>query len=68
MIRYARLPLRRERVPSLDQVEEARESVFFERLRATLDAKQFRPQDRIVDRMLEQADALRTAVTEVAYV
>lgn len=54
MIRYARLPLRRERVPSLDQVEEARESVFFEKLRATLDAKQFRPQDRIVDRLLEQ--------------
>ena len=54
MIRYARLPLRRERVPSLDQVEEARESVFFEKLRATLDAKQFRPQDRIIDRLLEQ--------------
>ncbi len=54
MIRYARLPLRRERVPSLDQVEEARESVFFEKLRATLDAKQFRPQDRMIDRLLEQ--------------
>ncbi len=57
MIRYARLPLRRERVPSLDQVEEARENVFFERLRATLDAKQFRPQDRMVDRLLEQGYA-----------
>lgn len=54
MIRYARLPLRRERVPSLDQVEEARENVFFEKLRATLDAKQFRPQDRMIDRLLEQ--------------
>lgn len=54
MIRYARLPLRRERVPSLDQVEEARENVFFERLRATLDAKVFRPQDRLTDRLLEQ--------------
>jgi ATP-dependent RNA helicase DeaD len=54
MIRYARLPLRRERVPSLDQVEEARENVFFEKLKATLEAKQYRPQDRIVDRLLEQ--------------
>jgi ATP-dependent RNA helicase DeaD len=54
MIRYARLPLRRERIPSLDQVEEARENVFFEKLRATLDAKQFRPQDRMIDRLLEQ--------------
>ena len=57
MIRYARLPLRRERVPSLDQVEEARENVFFERLRATLDAKRFRPQDRMIDRLLEQGYA-----------
>jgi ATP-dependent RNA helicase DeaD len=54
MIRYARLPLRRERVPSLDQVEEARENVFFEKLKATLEAKQFRPQDRMIDRLLEQ--------------
>lgn len=54
MIRYARLPLRRERVPSLDQVEEARENVFFEKLKATLEAKQYRPQDRMVDRLLEQ--------------
>ena len=57
MIRYARLPLRRERVPSLDQVEEARESVFFEKLRATLEAKNFRPQDRMIDRLLEQGYA-----------
>jgi ATP-dependent RNA helicase DeaD len=57
MIRYARLPLRRERVPSLDQVEEARENVFFERLRTTLEAKQFRPQDRMTDRLLEQGYA-----------
>ena len=53
-IRYARLAIRRERVPSLDQVEEARENVFFERLRATLDAKQFRSQDRMIDRLLDQ--------------
>lgn len=54
MIRYARLPLRRERVPSLDQVEEARENVFFEKLKATLEAKQYRAQDRMIDRLLEQ--------------
>ncbi|EIP98056.1 DNA/RNA helicase, superfamily II [Opitutaceae bacterium TAV1] len=54
MVRFARLDIRRERVPSLDQVEEARENVFFEKLRSTLDAKKFRPQDRIIDRLLEQ--------------
>ena len=67
MIRYARLPLRRERVPSLDQVEEARENVFFERLRATLDAKQFRPQDRMVDRLLEQGYASTDIIGALIY-
>ena len=54
MIRFAKLKIRRENIPSLDQVEEARENVFFERLRATLDAGLFRKQDRMIDRLLEQ--------------
>jgi len=54
MIRFAKLKIRRENIPSLDQVEEARENVFFERLRATLDASLFRKQDRMIDRLLEQ--------------
>jgi len=54
MIRYGRLKIRRERIPSLDQVEEARENQFFERLRATLDEGKFRKQDRMLDRLLDQ--------------
>ncbi|HTZ20043.1 MAG TPA: DEAD/DEAH box helicase [Opitutaceae bacterium] len=54
MARFGRLKIRRERVPSLDQVEEARENVFFEKLRATLDAGAYRKQDRMIDRLLEQ--------------
>ncbi|MBI5382150.1 MAG: DEAD/DEAH box helicase [Opitutae bacterium] len=54
MVRFARLKIRRENVPSLDQVEEARENVFFEKLRATLDAAEFPKQDRMIDRLLEQ--------------
>jgi ATP-dependent RNA helicase DeaD len=54
MVRYGKLALRRERVPSLDLVEEARENQFFEKLRATLDAGAFAKQDRIIDRLLEQ--------------
>jgi ATP-dependent RNA helicase DeaD len=54
MIHYARLKIRRERLPSLDQVEEARENVFFEKLRAVLDEKKFRTHDRMIDRLLEQ--------------
>jgi ATP-dependent RNA helicase DeaD len=57
MIHYGRLKIRRERVPSIDQVEEARENVFFEKLRATLDAGKFPKQDRMVDRLLEQGYA-----------
>jgi ATP-dependent RNA helicase DeaD len=54
MVRFGQLKIRRERVPSLDQVEEARENVFFEKLRATLDAGTYRKQDRMIDRLLEQ--------------
>jgi ATP-dependent RNA helicase DeaD len=54
MVKYARLQIRRERVPSLDEVEEARGNVFFEKLRATLDEKKFRSHDEMIDRLLEQ--------------
>ena len=54
MVRYGKLKIRRESVPSLDQVEEARENVFFEKLRRTLELGEFRRQDRMVDRLLEQ--------------
>jgi ATP-dependent RNA helicase DeaD len=53
MVHYARLKIRRERVPSLDEVEEARGNVFFEKLRATLEEKKFRSHDQMVDRLLE---------------
>ena len=54
MIHYARLNIRRERVPSLDEVEEAKGNVFVEKLRATLDEKKFRSHDQMFDRLLEQ--------------
>jgi len=54
MIRMAKLRIRRERIPSLDQVEEARDNVFFEKLRATLNEAKFPKQDRMIDRLLEQ--------------
>jgi ATP-dependent RNA helicase DeaD len=57
MVHYAKLKIRRENIPSLDQVEEARENVFFEKLRGTLDSGDFRKQDRMIDRLLEQGYA-----------
>ena len=53
MIQYGRLKIRRERIPSLDEVEEAKGSVFFNKLRATLDEKNFKSHDQMIDRLLE---------------
>jgi ATP-dependent RNA helicase DeaD len=57
MVRFANLKIRRESVPSLDQVDEARASVFFEKLRGVLDAGQFEKHDRMIDRLLDQGYA-----------
>ncbi|MDI1335285.1 MAG: DEAD/DEAH box helicase [Lacunisphaera sp.] len=54
MIHYGRLKIRRERVPSMDEVEEAKGNVFFEKLRATLEEKKFRSHDQMFDRLIEQ--------------
>jgi len=54
MIHYARLKIRRENLPSLDEVEEAKGNVFFGKLKATLDEKKFRSHDQMIDRLLEQ--------------
>ncbi len=67
MVRFAKLKIRRENVPSLDQVEEARENVFFEKLRATLQAGEFRRQDRMVDRLLEQGYASTDIVSSLIH-
>jgi ATP-dependent RNA helicase DeaD len=57
MVRFANLRIRREGVPSLDQVDEARASVFFEKLRGMLDSGQFEKHDRMIDRLLDQGYA-----------
>ncbi len=57
MVRWAKLDIRRGKIPSMDEVEEARTSVFFEKIRATLDEKKFKPHDRMIDRLLDQGYA-----------
>ncbi len=54
MVRWAKLDIRRGKIPSLDEVEEARTSVFFEKIRTTLEEKKFKPHDRMIDRLLDQ--------------
>jgi ATP-dependent RNA helicase DeaD len=56
-VRWAKLDIRRGKIPSMDEVEEARTSVFFEKIRATLDEKKFKPHDRMIDRLLDQGYA-----------
>src|SRR5580693_131985 len=57
MVRFANLRIRRESVPSLDQVEEVRANAFFEKLRGMLDSGQFEKHDRMIDRLLDQGYA-----------
>ncbi len=57
MARFAGLKIRRESVPSLDQVEEARANAFFEKLRAVLQAGSFFKHDRMIDGLLDQGFA-----------
>jgi ATP-dependent RNA helicase DeaD len=57
MVRWAKLDIRRGKIPSLDEVEEARTNVFFEKIRATLEEKKFKPHDQMIDRLLDQGYA-----------
>ena len=57
MVRWAKLDIRRGKIPSLDEVEEARTNVFFERIRATLEKRKFKPHDQMIDRLLDQGYA-----------
>jgi len=52
--RFTRSKIPRHQVPSLEQVEEKRTNLFFERIRASLKQGEFREETRIVDRLLEQ--------------
>ena len=54
MVHYARLQIRRERAPSMMEVEEARANVFYDKLRLTLEEKKFKSHDAMIDRLLEQ--------------
>src|ERR1700726_1094559 len=52
--RYTRMKIPRQQVPSLDEVEEKRTNLFFERIKSALQSGTFTKESRIVDRLLEQ--------------
>jgi ATP-dependent RNA helicase DeaD len=57
ILRYTKGKIRRERVPSLEEVEEKRANVFFETLRDRLEKGAFQRHDILVDRLLDQGYA-----------
>jgi ATP-dependent RNA helicase DeaD len=53
MVRFAGIKIRREKIPSLVEVDEARATVFFEKLRALLDTGKFAKHDSMIGQLLE---------------
>ena len=51
--RFIKANIRRQRVPSLDEVEERKTEAMFDRLRETLEEGKYRRQDAALDRLLE---------------
>jgi ATP-dependent RNA helicase DeaD len=54
ILRMTRGKIRRERVPSAEEVEEKRRNVFYEDLRETLEKGTYRRHDALIDRLLDQ--------------
>jgi ATP-dependent RNA helicase DeaD len=52
--RFTNMRIIRARVPTVAEVSEARESVFLGKLRATLTSGEFKKQDHLVERLLEE--------------
>ncbi|HEX7406162.1 MAG TPA: DEAD/DEAH box helicase [Candidatus Binatia bacterium] len=52
--RFTKARVRREKVPSAEQVEAKRTNQFFETLRETLDKGEYQHHDEIIDQLLEQ--------------
>lgn len=52
--RFTKTRIVRARIPSTNEVEEARTNVFLGRLRATLQGGQFQKHDRLIERLLDE--------------
>ena len=52
--RYIKMKIQRARPPTIDEVAEARDNAFLDKLRSTLQAGNFRRQDRLVEVLLEE--------------
>ncbi|MEO7297568.1 MAG: DEAD/DEAH box helicase, partial [Verrucomicrobiota bacterium] len=52
--RFTKMKIQRGKSPTAGEVEEARANVFMEKLRATLQSGEFKRQDHLVERLLEE--------------
>jgi len=52
--RYTKVKMHHGRPPTQDQVDEARANVFLDKLRATLRAGEFKRQDHLIERLMEE--------------
>ncbi|HSH93641.1 MAG TPA: DEAD/DEAH box helicase, partial [Roseimicrobium sp.] len=52
--RFTNMRIQRAKVPTLIEVEEARDNVFLGRLRTTLQGGEFKRQDHLIERLLEE--------------
>src|SRR5436309_11619829 len=55
--RYTKVRMHRGKPPSAGQVEEARANVFLDKVRATLQSGEFKRQDHLIERLLEEGFA-----------
>jgi ATP-dependent RNA helicase DeaD len=52
--RYTNMKIQRGRIPTASEVEEAKANVFLEKLRITLKGGEFKRQDHLIERLLEE--------------
>jgi ATP-dependent RNA helicase DeaD len=52
--RFTNQRIQRGRVPTMAEVDEARENVFLDKLRATLQSGEYKKQDALIERLLEE--------------
>jgi ATP-dependent RNA helicase DeaD len=52
--RYTNMRIQRAKIPTVDEVHEVRASLFLDKLRATLTGGEYKKQDHLVERLLEE--------------
>jgi ATP-dependent RNA helicase DeaD len=52
--RYTNMRIQRAKIPTVDEVHEVRASLFLDKLRATLTSGEYKKQDHLIERLLEE--------------